>query len=45
MLPGFAGEINMYLRESCREELNNNINWKVNCSVRSSKTKRKYDTA
>jgi hypothetical protein len=21
MLPGFAGDINMYLRESCREKL------------------------
>jgi hypothetical protein len=44
MLPGFAGEINMYLRESCREKLNNII-LKVNCSVNSSKTKRKYNTA
>jgi hypothetical protein len=45
MLPGFAGDINMYLRESCREKLINNIILKINCSVNSSKTKRKYDTA
>jgi len=45
MLLGFSGEINMYLRESCREKLNNSIILKVNCSVNSSKTKRKYNTA
>jgi len=25
MLPGFAGDINIYLRESCREKLNNKV--------------------